>query len=100
MQVGLAKRCRVSRVPDPSRCCVLMRTGMSQPSLVWKVFLIASLENGIIVLDDYYTWDGCSRALHDFLSRRSSTERIRNLGDVCFLRKEANAKPVTEAALP
>jgi O-methyltransferase len=42
---------------------------------------------GLILLDDYYTWDGCSRALHDFLSRRSAVERIRNRGDVCYIVK-------------
>ena len=42
---------------------------------------------GLIVLDDYYSWDGCSRALHDFLSRRSSVERIHSFGSVCFLKK-------------
>jgi O-methyltransferase len=42
---------------------------------------------GIILLDDYYTWDGCSRALHDFLSRRSAVERIDNYDGVCYLRK-------------
>jgi O-methyltransferase len=42
---------------------------------------------GLLLLDDYYTWDGCSRALHDFLSRRSALERIRNLGEVCYLQK-------------
>jgi O-methyltransferase len=42
---------------------------------------------GLIVLDDYYTWDGCSRALHDFLSQRQAVERIRNLGEICWLRK-------------
>jgi O-methyltransferase len=45
---------------------------------------------GLILLDDYYAWDGCSRALHDFLSRRSATERIRSVGDTCYLvRREA-----------
>jgi hypothetical protein len=42
---------------------------------------------GIVVVDDYYTWDGCSRAVHDFLSRRSAVERVQSFGDVCFLRK-------------
>jgi O-methyltransferase len=44
-------------------------------------------EGGIIALDDYYVWDGCSRALHDFLSDRSAVERVRNLGNVCYLIK-------------
>lgn len=31
---------------------------------------------GIIIFDDYYTWDGCSRAVHDFLSKDKRSERI------------------------
>jgi O-methyltransferase len=45
--------------------------------------------NGLIIVDDYYTWDGCTRAVHDFLSRRSSTERIRSFEDVCYISKRA-----------
>ena len=28
---------------------------------------------GILIIDDYGTWDGCTRALHDYLSRTIST---------------------------
>lgn len=42
---------------------------------------------GLVVLDDYFAWDGCSRALHDFLSRRSAAEKIRSLGETCYLVK-------------
>lgn len=45
--------------------------------------------DGLIVLDDYYTWDGCSRALHAFLARRNATERIESTGGVRHLRKRA-----------
>ena len=31
---------------------------------------------GIIILDDYYTWDGCARAVHDHLSGIQASERI------------------------
>jgi O-methyltransferase len=48
---------------------------------------------GLIVLDDYYAWDGCSRALHDFLSRRTATERIRNHGEICVLEKREATTP-------
>ena len=34
------------------------------------------LPGGLILIDDYYDWDGCARAVHDFLSRREATERI------------------------
>lgn len=61
----------------------------------WYESTMVCLENlfgqvapgGLIVLDDYYTWDGCSRAVHDFLSRRSAVERIRSRGDVGYLIK-------------
>ena len=46
---------------------------------------------GLIIIDDYYTWDGCSRAVHDFLSRRSSEDRIHNYGTVCYIEKQSAA---------
>ncbi len=47
--------------------------------------------SGIIILDDYYTWDGCSRALHDYLSRHSASERIRSHKNVCYLQKASGS---------
>jgi hypothetical protein len=32
---------------------------------------------GIILIDDYMHWVGCSRAVHDFLSERQSRDRLR-----------------------
>lgn len=32
---------------------------------------------GIIIIDDYLTWDGCSKAVHDFLSKTKSSCKIR-----------------------
>ncbi len=34
------------------------------------------VDGGIILIDDYYHWEGCSRAVHDFLSARKAVERI------------------------
>jgi O-methyltransferase len=34
------------------------------------------IKGGIVILDDYHTWDGCSRALHDYLSEIKSVSRI------------------------
>jgi len=31
---------------------------------------------GIVIVDDYDPWDGCARAVHDFLSRRGLASRI------------------------
>jgi len=36
-------------------------------------------DEGIIILDDYYAWDGCARATHDFLSRNGLSWRIRSM---------------------
>ena len=37
-------------------------------------------EEGAIILDDYYAWDGCARATHDYLSHHSLSWRIRSTG--------------------
>ena len=43
---------------------------------------------GVIIIDDYYVWDGCSRAVHDFLSDRKSTDRLRSYQDrLCYIVK-------------
>jgi O-methyltransferase len=34
------------------------------------------VENGMVIIDDYYTWSGCSRAVHDYLSSTKSPSRI------------------------
>jgi len=49
---------------------------------------------GIIILDDYHLWDGCSRALHDFLSRTAAVERVREFNGICFLQKREDVAAV------
>ena len=34
------------------------------------------LIGGIVLLDDYYTWDGCTKAVHDYLSKTKSPSRV------------------------
>ena len=31
---------------------------------------------GLIIFDDYYYWEGCAKAVHDFLAQTQATERI------------------------
>ena len=45
---------------------------------------------GLIIVDDYATWDGCSRAVHDFLSHRQLSERLLVHGGVYYLQKTAS----------
>jgi O-methyltransferase len=48
------------------------------------------IHSGIILIDDYYSWDGCSRAVHDFLSKRKAVEQIKMgpVADVAFILKK------------
>jgi hypothetical protein len=51
---------------------------------------------GALLIDDYYTWDGCSRAVHDFLSRHQRSERIRQRSDeLAVIYKEAEPPAAT-----
>lgn len=34
------------------------------------------VDGGLIIIDDYYTWTGCSRAVHDYLSSTKSASRV------------------------
>lgn len=44
---------------------------------------------GVIIFDDYYAWDGCARAVHDFLSKRKLSDRICQWQNkVCYLVKK------------
>jgi O-methyltransferase len=42
-------------------------------------------QDGIVIIDDYYAWDGCSRAVHDFLSQNQLTARLMQKYGVCVL---------------
>ena len=65
----------------------------------WYESTICILENlydkvipgGLIPIDDYYDWDECSRAVHDFLSEHKLRDRIRQsrYGGVAYIIKEA-----------
>jgi O-methyltransferase len=45
---------------------------------------------GCLIIDDYPCWDGCSKAVHDFLSRNKRPERINVYNDyVAFIIKHS-----------
>jgi O-methyltransferase len=51
------------------------------------------MQGGLVILDDYYAWDGCARALHDYLSAHKCVDRIEQWrGDVCYLIKRSTAE--------
>jgi O-methyltransferase len=47
---------------------------------------------GLVIVDDYYTWDGCSRAVHDYFSACKLADRIeRTQHGVCyFVKRKCN----------
>jgi O-methyltransferase len=42
---------------------------------------------GLIVIDDYYAWEGCSKAVHDYLSQHKSPCRISSYNGTSYIRK-------------
>ena len=49
---------------------------------------------GIIIIDDYHFWEGCTRATHDFLSSRKLIARLRETPHgVAYIVKDADRRP-------
>lgn len=45
-------------------------------------------DNGLIIVDDYYVWEGCIRAIYDYFSKNNITDRIRSTQNgVCYIIK-------------
>jgi O-methyltransferase len=47
------------------------------------------LGGALVVIDDYYSWEGCRKAVHEFLARRRAPEPIRQsrFGKIAYLIK-------------
>jgi hypothetical protein len=44
---------------------------------------------GVIIIDDYYTWEGCSKAVHDFLSKHKLSDTVHtSAGGVAYIIKK------------
>jgi O-methyltransferase len=49
------------------------------------------LPGGLIIIDDYYTWEGCAKAVHDYLSEIKSPSRIHQWNNqFAYLIKQSN----------
>lgn len=42
---------------------------------------------GLIIIDDYFYWEGCTKAVHDFLAREQLADRIQSHKRVCYIVK-------------
>lgn len=69
--------------------CVLRLDGdwYDSTMLSLETFYPRLREGGLLLIDDYYIWEGCARAVHDYLSRIQSTSRIRSKNQVCYIEK-------------
>jgi O-methyltransferase len=49
------------------------------------------LPGGLILIDDYYAWDGCARAVHEFLTTMRATERVQQgrIGGTAYIQRRA-----------
>lgn len=58
-----------------------------------KKFWDSVVPGGLILIDDYAVWDGCTRAVHDFLSRRQASEPIVSgrVAGVTYITKRGSA---------
>lgn len=47
------------------------------------------MPGALVLIDDYYAWEGCTKAVHVFLARRNASEPIRQsrFGKVAYIRK-------------
>jgi len=48
---------------------------------VLDTLLPHTTDDARVILDDYYFWDGCARATHDFLAGSGQAYRIRTIGE-------------------
>jgi hypothetical protein len=72
---------------------------------IWQCldkFWDSVLPGGIIILDDYHDWEGCRKAVHDFLSKRRAREAINQtpIGRVVYIRKSFPENASDHASVP
>jgi O-methyltransferase len=55
-----------------------------------NMFWDALLPGALVLVDDYYDWEGCRRAVHEFFTRRVASEAIQQSspGSVCYFIKK------------
>ncbi len=58
--------------------------------LCLEKFWDSLLPGALVLIDDYYAWQGCTKAVHEYLARRGAVEPIRQsrFGKVAYLLKQ------------
>jgi O-methyltransferase len=62
----------------------------SSTMLCLETFWERLLPRALVIIDDYYAWEGCRKAVHAFLARRQASEALRQsrYGKVVYLLKD------------
>jgi len=86
----------LSNFTPPEKICVLRLDGdWYQSTIVCLDHLFPHLaDNAIVIVDDYYAWEGCTRATNEFVSRHQDGDVLRLKqfdDDVCYF--ERRSKP-------
>lgn len=51
-------------------------------------------ENGVIIIDDYFAWDGCSKAVHNYLASIKSNSKLRTVNEFTYIIKTENGRNI------
>jgi O-methyltransferase len=80
---------RIAKVP-PIAILRLDADWFSSTMLCLETFWERLLPRALVIIDDYYAWEGCRKAVHAFLARRQASEALRQsrYGKVVYLLKD------------
>lgn len=78
----------------PTRLSILRLDGDWYESVMTSLQYLYPMvvESGLVILDDYPYWTGCSRAVHKYLSDINSESRIHEVNNVTFIEKRDKQK--------
>jgi len=62
----------------------------SSTMLCLRKFWSHVMPGGMILIDDYFTWDGCAKAVHEFLAETEATERVQQgrIAGTAFIQRQ------------
>jgi O-methyltransferase len=110
MQMSAAKRFNIIQgwfsetlpgfvLPEPIAVLRLDADWYESTKVCLDNFYPKVMPGGLIILDDYYSFDGCSRAVHDYLSIHKTIDRIYQFKGVPYLIKPTPNWSMTAAEI-
>ncbi|RYE54579.1 MAG: hypothetical protein EOP48_12015 [Sphingobacteriales bacterium] len=76
-------------VTDSPIACLRLDGDWYESTMDCFKFLYPQVVNGgLILIDDYFTWEGCSKAVHDYLSLIKSSSCVHSQNGVAYIIKK------------